>query len=253
MKQQPKSRQHHKNNQAHKRAAKKTHAVRQHKRGVKQMANKKQLQNNNKISQQYAPLGLTMSGATHKQQNMNSSVALLNSSAIRRFADQSKNNNENNNNNNNNTDATQNNNTTDAGETEGTAREQLKKLGAKGFVKKFGKSFVYSYLGIYVGFLGALTGAFSVIPGLDAQSAIDWAMSTGHIDRPVAAFNSFLDSVPAIGEPIRNNKKFFSNFAAAWCVTKFTEPIRLPIAAALTLKVHAKLNPQAEASRDSAV
>lgn len=113
--------------------------------------------------------------------------------------------------------------------TDAQADPNAKPKGVKAIIKKYGKTAVYAYFGIYFAFLGTLTLAFTTIPALDANAMIDWAVGTGHIDKPVAFFNTFLDKFPIIGNPIRANKESFTSFAGAWCTCKFTEPIRIPL------------------------
>jgi Protein of unknown function (DUF1279) len=122
-----------------------------------------------------------------------------------------------------------------------SAREGAKSFG--GMLRKFGPVFIGTYLSIYLVTLSALfTGVQS--GALDPVVLFGWLgqESTTNGDTTMSTVQYVVDFMqnhtwtkPYAG--IIEKNPAFANFAVSWIAVKFTEPIRLPIALAVTPKV----------------
>lgn len=120
--------------------------------------------------------------------------------------------------------------------------------GAKSFgsmLKQYGPVFVGTYMGVYFTTLGLLfAGVESGV--MDPVSLFDWLGHGGSGGEGVGETKSTVELVVQFMEshaltkpyaPVVQRNPEFANLAAAWVAVKFTEPVRFPVAVAITPRI----------------
>lgn len=116
--------------------------------------------------------------------------------------------------------------------------------GAKSFgamLRQYGPVFVGTYMGVYFTTLGLLfAGVESGV--MDPVSLFGWigaAGADGETRTTVEFVVQFMEShsLTKPYAPVVERNPEFANLAAAWVAVKFTEPVRFPIAVAITPKI----------------
>ncbi len=98
-------------------------------------------------------------------------------------------------------------------------------------VKRYGAVAVVTYLGVYVGTLGMLFAAVE-----SGVNPFDYGLDSGWlVEKATGMLEGYSWSEPFV-EAIQNNPHA-GNFAVAWILTKFTEPVRMLVTIAIVPRI----------------
>lgn len=98
-------------------------------------------------------------------------------------------------------------------------------------VKRYGAVAVVTYLGVYVGTLGMLFAAVE-----SGVNPFDYGLDSGWlVEKATGMLEGYSWSEPFV-EAIQKNPHA-GNFAAAWILTKFTEPVRILVTIAIVPRI----------------
>lgn len=127
-------------------------------------------------------------------------------------------------------------------------REDMKEAGKKGavkageLIKKYGITAVVVYFGLYFSVLGGLTGlvAVGLIPKGNIEAAVEFLGLEESFNAGKERVRSWSNSgkVSDSDDKTSNIVDLLNSFATAWILTKFTEPIRLFLTAAIVPSVY---------------
>lgn len=98
-------------------------------------------------------------------------------------------------------------------------------------VKRYGATAVVTYLGVYVGTLGLL------FAGVEwGVNPLDYGLDSGWlVEKATGMLEGYSWSEPFV-EAIQKNPHA-GNFAVAWILTKFTEPVRMLVTIAIVPRI----------------
>lgn len=98
-------------------------------------------------------------------------------------------------------------------------------------VKRYGATAVVTYLGVYVGTLGMLFAAVEW-----GVNPLDYGLDSGWlVEKATGMLEGYSWSEPFV-EVIQKNPHA-GNFAVAWILTKFTEPVRMLVTIAIVPRI----------------
>jgi len=134
-------------------------------------------------------------------------------------------------------------------------------IGVRDMIRKYGVTFVGTYLGVYFSTLGALfagidsglldpaavMSAVKAIPGIHFGG--DDAESTKTTVEVVVHFLEKYDFTKPYADYVTNNPHM-ANLGIAWIAVKFTEPVRLGLSVAIVPRVHRALGREAPVEDD---